>query len=84
MMKGLRYIFPSTAKKMDADQMFEKVQHCHKNGNLEEASKLCSILVSEYPYNVYYRKELVLLQSTLGQEISLPDITPRSIQKPKW
>lgn len=79
-MKAVRYLFPDFFKKLDADKTFETAVNYRRSGNLQEALTLCEKLVNDYPHHVYYRRELAILQRSLGVNICLPDITPKSVR----
>ncbi len=79
-MRVARYFFPRFFKNFDADNVFEAAVKNRNEGKLQEALQMCEKLVNEYPYNVYYRRELVMLQRALGLDIHLPDITPKNVR----
>ena len=71
-------LFGNVVKRVESDRILAKVIELNKSGQNLEALSMCEELVKQYPFDVQIRHRLALLQKETGQEIHLPDITPKN------
>lgn len=69
--------FRAVQQRVASDREIKMILELSKNSNNSEALKACTKLVEQYPYDAQIRHRLAILQQAMGQEIHLPDITPR-------